>query len=596
MRSLPLAGVCPGSVRILAVLALVLAACTPERAGVPADVVPDVPYVTDDGPASDAPDGSLDDASGNRPPALARVGDRVVAVGETLTIRLVATDPDQDALTCSVHGDLPDGARFDKPSCTLSWVPLKAGLETYLTFVVSDGRAIDRETVLVKVVAERQSHPPVLVRLSDLGVEPGVPVLLQLEAHDPDGDPLTFRAAAGAPAGSTLDASTGRFGWTPGAEADGTVVTVSFEVRDPGGLADAMDVRFVVGAEVRDGPPVFDPVSPMTATVGVELGFTVRAVDPEGGAVTISLVEGLPAEAFEPATGVVRWTPAATDGGRQIEAVFAASDGTFEAFLRVPLAVVDATSPPTCEDDEFEPNNAPDAAPRLSPGEYDLSICDSTLSPLDEDWFLLTVQRDETVTVRLAFDSGQGDLDIDLSADGSTDTVLAESKGTADIESLSWKATEGTAEVYLAVYGVASAQYSAPYHLLVSVQAPKPSCPDDAFTGNQDAATALMVENESEVIPGLVACSTEGYGDWFAFWLGAGDSFLASVTPTDGTITVAAVDPDGGEVMTDGPSASTALVGAGPVTEAGIWFARVSTPDPVAATYVLEYLVERKAQ
>src|SRR5689334_21589887 len=57
-------------------------------------------------PNEDAPG---DSASGNHPPELERIGDRSVAIGQTLSITLEAKDPDGDKLTYSVFGNLPDG-------------------------------------------------------------------------------------------------------------------------------------------------------------------------------------------------------------------------------------------------------------------------------------------------------------------------------------------------------------------------------------------------------------------------------------------------------------------------------------------------------
>src|SRR5262245_6492483 len=65
--------------------------------------------VLDTNPNADVPGGG--DSSGNHAPELERIGDRSVAVGQTLTITVSAKDSDNDKLSYSVFGNLPPGAR-----------------------------------------------------------------------------------------------------------------------------------------------------------------------------------------------------------------------------------------------------------------------------------------------------------------------------------------------------------------------------------------------------------------------------------------------------------------------------------------------------
>ena len=60
-------------------------------------------------------------------PVLALIGDRIVAVGETLSIVLTATDGDDVDLSFSVYGQLPDGATFDKLNQTFEWTRPRQG-------------------------------------------------------------------------------------------------------------------------------------------------------------------------------------------------------------------------------------------------------------------------------------------------------------------------------------------------------------------------------------------------------------------------------------------------------------------------------------
>ena len=87
----------------------------------------------------------------NQEPVLKRIGDRGVSLGSSLTIELVASDPDGDTLTYSVSGH-PDGSSLS--GTTFSWTPASNQGDTEVTFTVEDGRGgTDTETLTLRVVA-----------------------------------------------------------------------------------------------------------------------------------------------------------------------------------------------------------------------------------------------------------------------------------------------------------------------------------------------------------------------------------------------------------------------------------------------------------
>ncbi len=552
----------------------------PDAADVGRDSISDIPYIKDTAPPPTDPGGT------NHPPVLSRIGDRVVAVGETLTIPVEASDPDGDPLTFSVYGDIPQGAKFDKETRVFTWVPLQAGKAVYLTFVVSDGTDMDRETVEIRVVAEKTGHPPLFDKVSDQQVQVGIPVSLALKAHDPDGDPLEYGIAGQAPPQSQMDSKTGVFTWTPPKTAEGTIVVVAFVVSD-GTYKDQMEVRFLVGDVAGAHPPVFDPVPDLQASVGKEVRFTVRATDPDGQAVTLALDAGKPEGAtFEAGAGEFRWTPGTQDAGRTVALRFSATDGEFTSYLTVKVHV-ESAAPVACSDDPFEPNNDPAHARDLPPGTYDLSICDTDLSPVDADWFRVVLKAGETVSVRLEFEHDLGDIDTDLSVDGSTATILAGSAGTGDSEEFEYAAASG-GTFLLAVYGVADTKYSNPYRMTVAIEATI-ACQDDPREDNDSTGDATGVFGEYVEFPGLVACP--GDEDWFAVGLEAGDGVIAAATPEKGALGLRLLGPDGQTVLdSDGPGTGPATVAAQAVGQAGNYFAVVSSAE--GARYAIEFLVE----
>ena len=544
---------------------------------------PDIPFINKDAsiPVEDA-------VSGNQPPVLERIGDRIVAVGETLEIVAAATDPEGDQLTFSVYGDIPPGAKFNKGTHIFTWIPLQAGEVVYLTFVVSDGNSMDRETVEIQVVAEKIGHPPVFEKVSDQKVKAGQPFSMKLTAEDLDGDPLEFGITGSKPSMSEINAVTGLFTWTPPFELDGSIVQVQFVVSD-GVFKDTMDVRFLVGDVAGGSPPEFKPVADQTVDVGKNLSFQVQAVDPDGQSVTLNVESALPAgSSFDGASGIFNWTPGGSDAGHTVEVKFSAFDGQFTAFLTVKIHVQAGTQPPACQDDIYEPNNDANHANSLGEGKYELSICDTSLSPVDSDWFLVWLQAGQSLNIKVTFDHDLGDIDVSLAKSGPVNTILAGSDGTSDQEEFDY--TAGTTEEFLLViYGVANIQYSNPYTLEISKADAPPTCTEDYLEPNDSTATAINVSSNEIVYQALTLCP--GDQDLFAVNLEKGDTVLAAATVSDGSLSLELRDPTGKVLDTAGPSSGPSTVGADGVETSGVHHLVVTSTGEAA--YSVEFLVEK---
>lgn len=88
----------------------------------------------------------------NKEPVLDAIGSKIANAGKEFTFVITAADPEDDTLTYSAAG-LPEGAVFDENTATFTWTPKESdgGVEYQVTFIVSDSKLTDSETVTITV-------------------------------------------------------------------------------------------------------------------------------------------------------------------------------------------------------------------------------------------------------------------------------------------------------------------------------------------------------------------------------------------------------------------------------------------------------------
>ena len=140
------------------------------------------------------------------------------------------------------------------------------------------------KTVLLKPI----NQAPSFATVNDRSNDEDETVNYQLEASDPDGDPLTY-AATGLPTGLSLDTTTGLISGTLPFGAAGTYA-VTVTVSD-GDLSDEVNFNWEVGVTNRP-PSLEDPTSQDHAN-GLSISLAIIATDPDGDVLSYS-ASGLP--------------------------------------------------------------------------------------------------------------------------------------------------------------------------------------------------------------------------------------------------------------------------------------------------------------
>ena len=168
--------------------------------------------------------------------------------------------------------------------------------------------------------------------------------LYQVGAEDVDQDRLTFSLVSG-PDGLSIDAQTGLIQWTPDAGQDGSA-DVEIAVSDSLGASVSQAYTIVVADGQPNQLPVITSTPGFFATANGAYTYQIIAEDPDGDAITYTLLSSQAGMTVDAATGLLEWTPTSADLGSTIVEVVARDPALGGSIQQFSLTVLDANNAP----------------------------------------------------------------------------------------------------------------------------------------------------------------------------------------------------------------------------------------------------------
>jgi hypothetical protein len=147
---------------------------------------------------------------------------------------------------------------------------------------------------------------PTLAPIAPQSVVAGSTLTLQLQGTDPAGEALTYSYSPQLQ-NATLNPTTGAFSFTPSDVQVGTYA-VTFSVSN-GESSASQAVQLTVTSRLK--PPVITSTPPTTATAGTAYSYPILATDPQGAALSYTLVTAPQGMSVDIKTGLIKWTPSA---------------------------------------------------------------------------------------------------------------------------------------------------------------------------------------------------------------------------------------------------------------------------------------------
>ncbi len=289
-----------------------------------------------------------------------------------LSLFVHATDQDRpaQALTYSFEAPAPAGARLDASTGEFSWMPSESqGPGEYVLKIraTDDGvpaRSVERQlTISVKEVNSPPELPPLQDRLAN-ELE-AIEFLATASDSDIPLNRLTYQFASTAPAGATIDASSGSFSWTPSESQGPGTYPISIQVFEVANPSSTAIKTFEVQVNEVNSAPTIAPIPDQSLSPGQALSHLVIVEDNDlpSNASNLVLLQGPEGAVLNPQTFEISWVPTSSQLGTHQFVLEATDDGQPSLTSQASFVVVVSENRPP----EFEriPNQRVDEQTEL---------------------------------------------------------------------------------------------------------------------------------------------------------------------------------------------------------------------------------------
>ena len=239
----------------------------------------------------------------------------VIALGQRYDYDANAIDIDGDVLQYRLL-DAPIGMAVDTVTGRIVWQPRADQIgQHHVRLQADDGRgglAAQQFDVLVSGGLDDGNHPPSIASVPETFALIGSAYSYQVAAEDLDGDSLRYSLSS-APAGMSIDATSGLASWTAtSAQAGLNPVVILVEDGHGGSGTQSFSIlaSTVVGGN-GNRPPAITSAPLTQVTLGQTYRYYATASDPDGDAVSFSLLQAPAGMSIDSNTGLIAWTPPA---------------------------------------------------------------------------------------------------------------------------------------------------------------------------------------------------------------------------------------------------------------------------------------------
>ncbi len=240
-------------------------------------------------------------------PVLNAINPLTVYFGSTASFTAVANDTNaHDSFTYSLGSGVPAGVAIDPSTGVFTWKPTAGQTpgDYEITVTATNAASLtDSTTAVVHVLA---AVNPTLAVINAQTISAGRVATFTAQAADVNPqDTFTYSLGSGAPAGATIDASTGIFHWTPTAAQALQSYDIQVVATEAGGLTATQTATI----KVLPPAPSLASVAQQKITAGDSLSLSLTATDATPSETfTYSLASGSPAGAnINAATGAFSW-------------------------------------------------------------------------------------------------------------------------------------------------------------------------------------------------------------------------------------------------------------------------------------------------